>query len=147
MTSNPDYEPSPLDWVREQVELIESSGGTRGTLATGGEPVVLLTCRGAKSGKLRKAPLMRVADGDRYAAIASLAGSPKNPNWYNNLKADPWVIVQDGPTVVELRARGVFGEEREFWWRKAVEVYPTYDEYQEISPRTIPVLVLEPVAD
>jgi len=108
---------------------------------------MLLTVRGAKSGKLRKAPLMRVAHGESYAAIASLAGSPKNPNWYQNLKADPWVIVQDGTKIVELRAREVYGEEREFWWKKAVEVYPTYDDYQEFSPRTIPVLVLEPVTD
>lgn len=108
---------------------------------------MLLTVRGAKSGKLRKAPLMRVAHGESYAAIASLAGSPKHPNWYHNLKADPWVIVQDGTKIVELRAREVYGEEREFWWKKAVEVYPTYDDYQEFSPRTIPVLVLEPVTD
>ncbi|GAA4292448.1 nitroreductase family deazaflavin-dependent oxidoreductase [Actinokineospora soli] len=138
-----EYEPSPEKWVREQVELYESSGGTEGTTMRG-KPVVLLTTRGAKSGKIRKTPLMRVEHEGRYAVVASLGGAPKHPVWYHNIKADPHVELQDGPVRQDLRAREVTGDEKAFWWAKAVEAWPDYADYQRKTDREIPVLVLEP---
>ncbi|MFC8242664.1 nitroreductase family deazaflavin-dependent oxidoreductase [Streptomyces chartreusis] len=140
-----EYEPSPTDWVRKQVELYESSGGTRGTtLMNTGMPVILLTTRGARSGKLRKTPLMRVEHEGRYAAVASLGGAPKHPVWYHNVKADPQVELRDGTELRDMRAREVTGAEKAEWWERAVAAYPPYAEYQQKTDRVIPLFVLEP---
>ncbi|MFB7496203.1 nitroreductase family deazaflavin-dependent oxidoreductase [Streptomyces sp. NPDC056161] len=140
-----EYEPSPAEWVREQVELYESSGGTRGTtLRDTGLPVIVLTSRGARSGKIRKTPLMRVEHDGRYAVVASQGGAPKHPVWYFNLTADPRVELQDGPVKQDMTAREVTGAERAEWWKRAVAAYPPYAEYQERTSREIPVFVLEP---
>ncbi|MCT7353544.1 nitroreductase family deazaflavin-dependent oxidoreductase [Streptomyces sp. 15-116A] len=141
-----EYEPSPTRWVREQVERYESSGGTEGTTLQGTNyPVIVLTSRGAKSGKLRKTPLMRVAHDGRYAVVASLGGAPKHPVWYHNLKADPLVELQDGPVKRDMTAREVTGAEKDEWWERAVAAYPPYADYQKKTDREIPVFVLEPV--
>lgn len=143
-----EYEPSPTGWVRDQVELIESSGGTEGmTLLDTGRPVILLTTRGAKSGKIRKTPLMRVEHEGTYAAVASLGGAPKHPVWYYNVKADPHVELQDGTVRKDMRAREVTGEEKALWWERAVAAYPSYADYQKKTDREIPVFVLEPADD
>jgi deazaflavin-dependent oxidoreductase (nitroreductase family) len=143
-----EYEPSPAGWVREQVELIESSSGTRGTtLMDTGMPVVLMTTRGAKSGKLRKTPVMRVEHEGTYAAVASLGGAPKHPVWYYNVKAYPHVELRDGTVVKDMTAREVTGEEKAVWWERAVAAYPPYADYQKKTEREIPVFVLEPVDD
>jgi deazaflavin-dependent oxidoreductase (nitroreductase family) len=140
------YEPSPTQWVREQVELYESSGGTEGnTLMDTGMPVIVLTTRGAKSGSIRKTPLMRVEHDGRYAAVASLGGAPKHPVWYHNVKADPHVELQDGPVKRDFVAREVTGAEKDEWWERAVAAYPPYADYQKKTDRVIPVFVLEPV--
>ncbi|MFJ6730178.1 MULTISPECIES: nitroreductase family deazaflavin-dependent oxidoreductase [unclassified Streptomyces] len=140
-----EYEPSPTQWVREQVELYESSGGTKGTtLQDTGMPVVLLTTRGAKSGKLRKTPLMRVEHDGQYAVVASLGGAPKHPVWYFNVKTDPRVELRDGTRTWDLTAREVTGEEKARWWERAVAAFPQYAEYQKKTDREIPVFVLEP---
>ncbi|MEU2269184.1 nitroreductase family deazaflavin-dependent oxidoreductase [Streptomyces olindensis] len=143
-----EYEPSPTQWVRRQVELYESSGGTRGTTLQGSDmPVVVLTSRGARSGKLRKNPVMRVEHEGRYAAVASLGGAPKHPVWYFNLKSDPHVELQDGPVKRDMTAREVTGAEKAEWWERAVAAYPAYAEYQKKTDREIPVFVLEPAED
>jgi F420H(2)-dependent quinone reductase len=140
-----EYEPSTQAWVREQVELYEGSGGTQGTtLRDTGLPVVIITNRGARSGKLRKTPLMRVEHGGRYAAVASQGGAPTHPFWYYNFRADPRVELQDGPVKHEMLAREVTGDERAEWWERAVAAYPPYAEYQQKTTRQIPVFVLEP---
>ncbi len=138
-----EYEPSPTTWVREQVELIESSGGTQGTTMRG-MPVILLTTRGAKSGKLRKTPLMRVEHDGQYAVVASLGGAPKHPVWYYNVLADPEVELRDGTVRQDMTAREITGEEKALWWRRAVEAFPDYAEYQTKTDREIPVFVLSP---
>ncbi len=138
------YIPSPSDWARQQAELYESSGGTEATTLKG-KPVVVVTSIGARTGGLRKTPLMRVEYEGQYAAIASRGGAPRNPQWYHNLIANPVVELQDGPFKGMFRAREVSGEEREIWWQRAVEVWPDYDEYQTRTSRQIPVLVLEPI--
>ncbi|MET8583776.1 nitroreductase family deazaflavin-dependent oxidoreductase [Streptomyces collinus] len=141
-----EYEPSPTQWVREQVELYESSGGTKGTtLRETGLPVIVLTTRGARSGKIRKTPLMRVEHEGRYAAVASIGGAPKHPVWYFNVKADPHVELQDGPDKRDMRAREVTGSEKEQWWERAVAAFPPYADYQAKTSRVIPLFVLEPV--
>ncbi|MFI7013889.1 nitroreductase family deazaflavin-dependent oxidoreductase [Streptomyces sp. NPDC050164] len=140
-----EYEPSPTQWVRQQVELYESSGGTEGTTLQGSKmPVVVLTSRGARSGKLRKTPVMRVEHEGVYAAVASLGGSPKHPVWYFNIKADPHVELQDGPVKQDMIAREVTGQEKAEWWERAVAAYPAYADYQKKTDREIPVFVLEP---
>jgi deazaflavin-dependent oxidoreductase (nitroreductase family) len=138
-----DYEPSPTDWVREQVAEYEASRGERAnTLGDTGLPVVVITTRGRRSGKLRKAPLMRVEHGGQYALVASLGGAPSNPSWYGNLAADPTALtIQDGPEPHDYVAREVEGDERTLWWDRAVEAYPSYAEYQERTDRVIPVFV------
>ncbi|PWI13754.1 nitroreductase family deazaflavin-dependent oxidoreductase [Streptomyces sp. Act143] len=142
-----EYEPSPTGWVREQVELYESSGGTEGTTLRGtGLPVILLTTLGARSGKIRKTPLMRVEHGGRYAVVASQGGAPKHPVWYHNIKADPRVELQDGPEKTDMIAREVTGAEKAEWWERAVAAYPPYADYQRKTDREIPVFVLEPAA-
>ncbi|MEV0353261.1 nitroreductase family deazaflavin-dependent oxidoreductase [Nonomuraea sp. NPDC050680] len=141
-----EYEPSTAQWVREQVELYESSGGTKGTtLMETGLPVVVLTTLGAKSGKIRKTPLMRVEHEGRYAVVASQGGAPQHPVWYFNLKAEPRVELQDGPVKQDMRAREVTGTEKAEWWERAVAAYPPYADYQKKTDREIPVFVLEPV--
>jgi deazaflavin-dependent oxidoreductase (nitroreductase family) len=140
-----EYEPSPRGWVRDQVELFETSGGTEGTtLLDTGLPVVIVTNVGARTGKVRKTPLMRVEHDGRYAAVASMGGAPRHPVWYYNLRANPRVEVQDGPARSEMIAREVSGPEREQWWERAVAAYPPYAEYQAKTSRLIPVFVLEP---
>ncbi|GHB78066.1 nitroreductase [Streptomyces umbrinus] len=142
-----EYEPSPTKWVRDQVELYESSNGTEGTtLMDTGLPVIVLTTVGAKSGKIRKTPLMRVEHDGTYAAVASLGGAPEHPVWYHNVVADPHVELQDGGTRQDMTAREVTGEEKAQWWERAVAAYPAYADYQTKTDREIPVFVLEPAA-
>jgi deazaflavin-dependent oxidoreductase (nitroreductase family) len=141
------YEPSPAAWVREQVELYESSGGTKGTtLRDTGLPVVIVTNRGVRSGKVRKTPVMRVEHDGRYAMVASKGGAPSHPQWYYNIRANPHVELQDGAHKRDMVAREVSGAERAQWWQRAVAAYPPYAEYQRKTSREIPVFVLEPVA-
>lgn len=140
-----EYEPSTQKWVRDQVELYESSGGAKGTTLRG-MPVIVLTTKGAKSGKIRKSPLMRVEHDGAYAVVASLGGAPKNPVWYYNVVADPQVELQDGPVRQDMTAREVTGDEKAVWWKRAVEAYPDYAAYQKKTEREIPVFVLEPAA-
>jgi deazaflavin-dependent oxidoreductase (nitroreductase family) len=144
-TSAP-YAPSPAKWVRDQVEAIESSGGTEGnTLRDSGLPVVVLTMTGAKSGLVRKVPLMRVEHDGVYAAVASLGGAPKHPVWYHNLLANPNVELRDGTTVIQTVAREITGDEKALWWERCVAAYPSYADYQAKTDREIPVFLLEPV--
>ncbi|MFF7211931.1 nitroreductase family deazaflavin-dependent oxidoreductase [Streptomyces sp. NPDC008238] len=140
-----EYQPSPEQWVRDQVELYEGSGGTDGTTLRG-RPVIVLTTLGARSGRIRKTPLMRVEHDGRYAVVASKGGAPRHPVWYHNLVADPRVELQDGPVRQDMTAREVTGEERTRWWDRAVEAWPDYAEYQKNTDREIPVFVLEPAA-
>ena len=141
-----EYEPSPAQRVRDQVELYESSGGTKGTtLMDTGLPVIVLTSRGSKSGKIRKTPLMRVEHDGEYALVASQGGSPRHPVWYHNLKADPEAVtIQDGPEPFDVRVRELTGDERAAWWERAVAAYPPYAEYQQRTERQIPVFVATP---
>jgi F420H(2)-dependent quinone reductase len=136
-----DYEPSTSDWARENAEQYMESGGTEGTELKG-RPVILLTTIGAKSGKVRKTPLMRVEHDGEYAIVASLGGAPKNPVWYHNVKAHPQVELQDGTTSGDYEAREVFGDEKAAWWERAVAAWPDYAEYQTKTERQIPVFVL-----
>jgi F420H(2)-dependent quinone reductase len=141
------YEPSTAGWVRDQVELYEGSGGIRGTtLRDTGLPVVIVTNRGAKSGKVHKTPVMRVEHGGRYAMVASKGGAPAHPRWYYSVRANPLVELQDGPHKRDMVAREVSGDERAEWWERAVAAYPPYAEYQRKTTRQIPVFVLEPAA-
>jgi deazaflavin-dependent oxidoreductase (nitroreductase family) len=145
MTLNGEYVPSTAAWVRDQVEEYEGSGGTSGTtLRDTGLPVVIVTNRGAKTGAVRKTPLMRVEHEGSYAAIGSKGGAPQNPVWVYNLRNDPRVVLQDGPLTVDMTAREVTGEERAAWWERAVAAYPPYADYQLKTSRLIPVFVLEP---
>lgn len=139
-----DYEPSALGWVRDHVEQIVRTGTTDG-VTIGGLPTVLMTYRGAKTGKVRKTPLMRVEHEGRYAAVASKGGEPTNPQWYASLIAEPVIELQDGAVTREYRAHEVFADERALWWRRAVDAYPDYADYQRKTDRQIPVFMLEPV--
>lgn len=139
-----EYAPSALDWSREQAEKYMESGGTDGTEMKG-KPVILLTTVGAKSGKLRKTPLMRVEYDGEYAIVASLGGAPKNPVWYYNVTKNPRVELQDGQVTGDYEAREVFGDEKAVWWERAVQAWPDYAEYQTKTDRQIPVFVLTPV--
>ncbi len=141
-----EYEPSTWDWVAEQVATYEASGGAEAsTLRDTGIPVVIVTTRGARSGKIRKLALMRVEHDGEYALVASMGGAPQNPDWYHNLVADPTALeLQDGPEPFDAVARLVTGEERQEWWDRAVEVFPTYAEYAEKTDREIPVFVASP---
>jgi F420H(2)-dependent quinone reductase len=142
-----DYEPSTQAWVRDQVDEYESSGGTRGTtLRDTGLPVVVITNLGARSGKVRKTPVMRVEHDGRYAAVASRGGAPTHPVWYYNLRENPQVELQDGERKQDMVAREVTGDERAQWWERAVAAYPPYAEYQLRTTRQIPVFVLEPAS-
>jgi deazaflavin-dependent oxidoreductase (nitroreductase family) len=141
-----EYEPSPTQWVRDQVEAYERSGGREAnTLRDTGLPIVIITTRGNKSGKLRKTPLMRVEHNGEYALVASKGGAPTNPVWYYNLKANPdAVMLQDGPEPIDVRVRELSGEERALWWERAVKAYPPYAEYQQRTRRQIPVFLATP---
>jgi len=138
-----EYEPSPWDWVSKQVEEYERTGGREGGVLEG-KPIVILTTRGRKSGKLRKTALMRVERDGRYAVVASMGGAPKHPVWYLNLVADPTVTLQDGDQVVTMRARTANPEERRDWWPVATAAWPPYDEYQTKTDRVIPVVLFDP---
>ena len=139
------YIPSPSDWVAEQVELYEGSGGTDGlTLRDTGLPVIIVTNRGRKTGATRKTPLMRVVDGNSYILVASRGGAPKHPLWYHNLKAEPNVEIRDEAEVYTMRVREVVDEsERQRLWDIAVAAYPPYQEYQDKTDRVIPVFIAE----
>ena len=143
-----EYEPSAWDWVREQVETYERTGGREAnTLRDTGIPVIIVTTRGASSGKIRKLALMRVEHEGEYALVASVGGAPKHPAWYWNLKADPTaVMIQDGREPWDAEVREVTGDERAAWWERAVAVYPPYAEYQERTDRVIPVFVASRVS-
>jgi F420H(2)-dependent quinone reductase len=142
----PEYIPSPRDWVREQVALYESSGGAQGTtLRDTGLPVIIVTHSGNKTGAIRKTPLMRVKDGDRYVLVASLGGAPKNPVWVHNLRANPHVELRDETVVRPMRVREVTDRsERARLWAVAVAAFPPYAEYQTRTTRQIPLFVAEP---
>ncbi|HEX6450944.1 MAG TPA: nitroreductase family deazaflavin-dependent oxidoreductase [Trebonia sp.] len=138
-----EYEPGAMSFSRDQVDLYERSNGTEGT-TNAGKPVIVLTSVGAKTGKLRKTPLMRVEHDGEYAVVASLGGAPKHPVWYYNLTAHPQVELQDGPVKQDYQAREVHGAERETWWDRAVTAWPDYAEYQKKTDRVLPVFVLTP---
>jgi deazaflavin-dependent oxidoreductase (nitroreductase family) len=140
-----EYAPSPVDWSREQAEKYIESGGTEGTDLQG-KPVILLTTVGAKTGKLRKTPLMRVEHNGEYAIVASLGGAPKHPVWYHNVVNNPRVELQDGTVTRDYDAHEVFGNEKATWWERALEVWPDYAKYQKKTDRQIPVFVLTPVS-
>ncbi len=141
-----DYEPSPSQWVRDQVTEYESSGGQRGnTLLDTGMPIIVVATRGAKSGKVRKNPVMRVEHGGEYALVASKGGAPENPEWFHNLVAHPdEVVIQDGPEPFAVTVREVSGDEKAEWWERAVAAYPPYAEYQEKTDRLIPLFIASP---
>ncbi|WP_448058698.1 nitroreductase family deazaflavin-dependent oxidoreductase [Cellulomonas hominis] len=141
-----EYAPSASDWAREQAELFEGSGGTEGTTLRG-HPIIVLTSVGARSGKLRKTPLMRVEHNGEYAVVASKGGAPEHPTWYHNLVANPHVELQDGPVRRDYRAREVSGDERAIWWDRAVAAWPDYAGYQTKTDRLIPLFVLTPFDD
>ncbi|WP_066913504.1 nitroreductase family deazaflavin-dependent oxidoreductase [Millisia brevis] len=140
-----EYVPSPEEWVRTQVDTYESSNGAEGTTLNG-KPVVVVSSIGRKSGKLRKSPLMRVEHDGAYALIASMGGAPKNPVWYWNIVDHPEVEIRDEQAVGTYVARELHDDERELWWKRAVEVWPPYAEYATKTDRLIPVLLAEPVA-
>ena len=144
-----EYEPSPSEWVRNQVETYERTGGREAnTLQDKPEwPIVVITSKGAKSGKLRKNPVMRVEKDGVYAAVASKGGAPEHPSWYANFIAHPVVQLQDGPEPALYRARVATGEERAQWWERCVAQYAPYAEYQQATDREIPVFLLERVED
>jgi deazaflavin-dependent oxidoreductase (nitroreductase family) len=141
VTLEGDYEPSPTEWVREQVEAYERSGGREAnTLFDTGLPIIVVTMRGNRTGRVRKVPLMRVELDGEYALIASYGGRPHNPVWYNNLKADAHdVTIQDGPEPFPVDVVELDGAERDLWWQRAVAAYPPYAEYQAKTDRRIPV--------
>jgi F420H(2)-dependent quinone reductase len=144
-----EYAPSPHKWVREQVERYEATDGRKAnTLPGTRRPVVILTTRGRRTGKIRKWVLMRVEHDGTYALVASKGGAANNPMWYFNIKADPEALmVQDGAERFDATARELQSEEREIWWQRAVEAYPTYARYQERTQRQIPILLAERRAD
>ena len=143
-----EYIPSPREWVRDQVDLYERSGGTDGTtLRDTGLPVILVTHTGNKTGAIRKTPLMRVKDGANYILVGSMGGAPKNPVWVYNLRVRPTVEIRDLTLVQAMRVREVKDEtERARLWGLAVAAYPPYAEYQTRTSRRIPLFVAEPVA-
>ena len=138
-----EYEPSTSQWARDQAELYESSGGTQGT-SMRGMPVIILTSKGARTGKLRKTALMRVEHDGQYAVVASKGGAPNHPFWYYNLRANPLVELQDGPHKADYLVHLAEGEERDRWWAYAVAAFPDYAAYQLKTERIIPLFVLVP---
>lgn len=141
-----EYAPSTSEWARKQAEAFEASDGREANTLRG-VPIIVLTSVGARSGKLRKTPLMRVEHEGRYAVVASKGGAPEHPTWYHNLVADPHVELQDGAVRKDYRAHEATGAERDAWWMRAVAVWPDYDEYQRKTDRLIPLFVLEPMDD
>ena len=141
-----DYAPSTSDWAREQAERFEASGGTEANTLQG-RPVIVMTSLGARSGKLRKTALMRVEHDGEYAVVASKGGAPTHPVWYHNLVAHPLVELQDGATRRDYTVRELAGDERRLWWERALEIWPSYADYQTKTDRQIPVLLLTPVED
>lgn len=143
MSLQGEYEPSPSEWVRNQVAEYESSGGERAnTLRDTGLPIVIVTTRGNKSGKIRKTPLMRVEHDGQYVLVASKGGAPSHPVWYYNLVSDPQAVtIQDGPEPIEVEVRQLSGEEKATWWARAVAAYPPYADYQASTEREIPVFL------
>ncbi len=139
-----EYAPSTSDWARQHVETFEHTDGAEGG-EMNGMPVVIVTSVGAKSGKLRKTPLMRIEHEGEYAVVASLAGAPEHPVWYHNLVKNPRVELQDRAFKQDYIAREVFDQEKAIWWERAVQAYPPYDDYQKNTSRQIPVFVLTPV--
>lgn len=137
-----EYAPSTSDWARKQVELFERTNGADGNTMQG-RPIIVLTTLGARSGKIRKTPLMRVEHDGEYLVVASKGGAPENPTWYHNIVASPHVELQDGPVRKDYRARELSGDERAVWWERAVEAFPPYADYQEKTSRQqIPVFLL-----
>ena len=138
-----EYVPSRAQWVRDQVEAYEASGGRQAnTLLDTGLPVIIVTMRGNRTGSVRKIALMRVEHDGEYALVGSQGGRPNNPAWVHNLRADPTaVIVQDGPEPFDGVVREVTGDERAEWWERAVRAYPAYADYQAKTSRTIPVFI------
>ncbi|MCE7011387.1 nitroreductase family deazaflavin-dependent oxidoreductase [Kibdelosporangium philippinense] len=141
--SDETVELSPTDWVHDQTTKILETGTTDG-VEVYDRPIVLLTLRGAKTGKLRYTPVMRVEHNGRYAVVASKGGAPQHPTWYHNIKAYPEFPLQDGTVTKDFVAREVDGAERDEWWERAVAAYPPYAEYQTKTDRQIPVFVLDP---
>jgi len=143
MTLTGEYEPSPRDWVREQIEAYERSGGREAnTLRDTGLPIIVVTTRGNKTGKIRKFALMRVEHDGEYALVGSVGGAPKDPVWVYNLRANPTeVMIQDGAEPFAVEVREIDGDERSTWWARAVAAFPSYADYQEKTERTIPVFV------
>lgn len=139
-----EYAPSTSDWARKQAEQFEATNGEEGG-GLRGMKIILVTSVGAKSGKLRKTPLMRVEHEGEYAAVASLGGAPQNPVWYHNLKANPHVELQDEDVKKDYIAREVTDDEKAIWWKRAVEAFPDYADYQKKTTREIPVFVLTPI--
>jgi len=141
-----EYEPSPAQWVRDQVELYERTNGAEGnTLRETGLPVIIVTTLGVKSGKIRKIPLMRVEHDGEYALVASKGGAPANPVWYYNLKDNSGPVeIQDGPAPAEYDVREISGDERATWWERSVAAFPPYAEYQQKTEREIPVFLASP---
>ncbi len=146
MDFNAEYEPSTWQWVADQVEEYEASGGARAnTLMETGIPIIVFTTVGRKSGKVRKVPLMRVEHEGVYALVASKGGDPKHPGWFHNLEANSTIMMQDGPEPFETTVRQIDGAEYDEWWERSVGVYPPYAEYQEKAPhRKIPVFLTAP---
>ena len=146
MALNGEYEPSPAQWVRDQVELYEGTGGAKGnTLRETGIPIIVVTTLGVKSGKIRKIPLMRVEHDGEYALVASKGGAPVHPVWYYNLTGNAGPIeIQDGPAPTEFDVRELSGDERATWWERAVAAFPPYAEYQAKTDRQIPVFLASP---
>ena len=144
MSRADEYAPSPTRWVRKQVEEIERTGDTR-SVDIQGRPVVLVTMRGVRTGKVRKVPVMRVEHDGRYVAVASTGGGPVNPKWVGNLIAHPDIELQDGTDSWPARARLLDGDERSVWWERAVEAFPTYASYQRKTTRIIPIFALDRV--
>ncbi len=143
MTLKGNYVPSTAKWVRDQVELYESTGGEQGnTLRETGLPVIIVTTRGAKTGDIRKIALMKVEHEGEYALVASMGGAPKNPVWFYNLVADPdAVTIQDGPEPFDATVREVTGAEKAAWWERSVAAFPPYADYQAKTERAIPVFI------
>jgi F420H(2)-dependent quinone reductase len=146
MATDSDYLPGASQRANDQVRTYEATDGVK-AWDLRGVPVIILTTRGRKTGALRKAPLMRVTDGEKYAVVASKGGAPEHPVWYLNMLADPVVTLQDKAVKKQYRAHTASGEEREQWWARATAVWPDYDTYQTKTDREIPIVILEPLAD
>jgi F420H(2)-dependent quinone reductase len=139
-----EYAPSSAGWARKQAERYEATSGAEAADLRG-RPVIVLTSVGAKTGKLRKTALMRVEHDGVYAVVASMGGAPRHPVWYHNLKANPHVELQDGPTKRDYLAHEATGDEKAVWWARAVATWPDYAKYQTKTTRQIPVFVLQAI--